>query len=286
MNIVDVLNEIWTQILTVTSVFVMPDWGVVIGWLPVIILLGLVMPFLTFVALGSLIYVARKPRTKVVFEEGPRVAEIGPGGEPVFPVGLPHCRRDGLDLPVGHAPLRDLPRRARGHLSDVRARARRDHRHLHELRARPEGQDAGRRGPDDARTEAGRRGRGMNLASLSSTLFSHRGHLRRARVRGPCRPRGDAGQRPAAPAEPRDTDRPPACLRRRRDRVVRHRAGALGRQRTGDLRGAESRCRAPRSACRSSAGWRSARRCSFGRTSSGADRGATCSSSASPSRSR
>lgn len=101
MNIVDVLNEIWTQILTVTSVFVMPDWGVVIGWLPVIVLLGLVMPFLTFVALGSLIYVARKPRTKVVFEEGPRVAEIGPGGEPVFPVGLPHCRRDGLIYPSG-----------------------------------------------------------------------------------------------------------------------------------------------------------------------------------------
>ena len=101
MNIVDVLNEIWTQILTVTSVFVLPDWGVVIGWLPVIVLLGLVMPFLTFVALGSLIYVARKPRTKVVFEEGPRVAEIGPGGEPVFPVGLPHCRRDGLIYPSG-----------------------------------------------------------------------------------------------------------------------------------------------------------------------------------------
>ena len=101
MNIVDVLNEIWTKILEVTQVFVMPDWGVVIGWLPVIILLGVVMPFLTFLALGSLIYVARKPRTKVVFEEGPRVAEIGPGGEPVFPVGLPHCRRDALIYPSG-----------------------------------------------------------------------------------------------------------------------------------------------------------------------------------------
>lgn len=101
MNIVDVLNEIWTQILTVTAVFVTPDWGVVIGWLPVIVLLGLVMPFLTFTALGSLLYVARKPRTKVTFEEGPRVAEIGPGGEPVFPVGLPHCRRDGLIYPSG-----------------------------------------------------------------------------------------------------------------------------------------------------------------------------------------
>ena len=101
MNIIDVLNEIWTKILEVTSVFVMPDWGVVIGYIPVLVLLGLVMPFLTFVALGSLIYVARKPRTKVTFEEGPRVAEIGPGSEPVFPVGLPHCRRDALIYPSG-----------------------------------------------------------------------------------------------------------------------------------------------------------------------------------------
>ena len=27
--------------------------------------------------------------------------EIGPGGEPIFPVGLPHCRRDGLVYPSG-----------------------------------------------------------------------------------------------------------------------------------------------------------------------------------------
>ena len=101
MTLVDVLNQIWTQILNVTSTFVMPDWGVVIGWLPVLILLGMVMPFLTFVALGSLIYVARKPRTKVAFEEGPRVAEIGADGQPIFPVGLPHCRRDGLIYPSG-----------------------------------------------------------------------------------------------------------------------------------------------------------------------------------------
>ena len=71
------------------------------------------VPFLTFLALGTMIYLVRKPRTKVTFEEGPRVAEIGPGGEPIFPVGLPHCRRDGLVYPSGTHPLRALPRRAR-----------------------------------------------------------------------------------------------------------------------------------------------------------------------------
>ena len=101
MNILDVLNEIWNQILAVTSIFVLPDWGGLIGALPVIILLGVVMPFLTFLALGMMIYTIRKPRTKVTFEEGPRVAEIGPGGDPIYPVRLPHCRRDGLIYPSG-----------------------------------------------------------------------------------------------------------------------------------------------------------------------------------------
>ena len=101
MNIIDVINQIWTQILEITSIFVMPDWGFLIGMLPVLILLGAVMPFLTFLALGTVIYLVRKPRVNVAFEEGPRVAEIGPGGVPVFPVGLPHCRRDAIIYPSG-----------------------------------------------------------------------------------------------------------------------------------------------------------------------------------------
>jgi hypothetical protein len=96
VNIVDVLNQIWTQILQVMSIFVMPDWGFLIGLLPVLVVIGLIGPFLTGLMLVSLIYLLRKPRVKVVVEEGPRLAEIGPGGDPVFPVGLPHCRRDAL----------------------------------------------------------------------------------------------------------------------------------------------------------------------------------------------
>jgi hypothetical protein len=101
VNLVDVLNGVWNQILEITSLFVLPDWGGVIGLLPVLIVLGLVGPFLTFVALGMVIYLIRRPRVMVTFEDGARVAEIGPGGEPVFPVGLPYCRRDALIYPSG-----------------------------------------------------------------------------------------------------------------------------------------------------------------------------------------
>jgi len=101
VNLVDVLNGVWNQILEITSLFVMPDWGGLIGLLPVFVVLGLVAPFLTFAALGTVIYLLRKPRIRVGYAEGPRPAELGPGGEPVFPVGLPYCRRDALVYPSG-----------------------------------------------------------------------------------------------------------------------------------------------------------------------------------------
>jgi hypothetical protein len=101
VSLVDVLNQIWTQILGVTQIFVMPDWGFLISLLPILVLLGLVGPFLTGVVLITGAYLLTKPRVRVAFEEGPRLAEIGPGGQPVYPVGLPHCRRDGLIYPSG-----------------------------------------------------------------------------------------------------------------------------------------------------------------------------------------
>ena len=101
MSLPDVLEGIWNTILDVTSLFVMPDWGGLIGLLPILVVLGLVGPFLTFLALGTLIYLIRKPRLRVGYQEGPRVASIGPDGDPVFPMGLPYCRRDALIYPSG-----------------------------------------------------------------------------------------------------------------------------------------------------------------------------------------
>ena len=96
MTIIDALNDIWTTILDVTALFIIPDWNSVVGMLPVLVLVGVVGPFLTFTMLGSVIYMVRKPRVKVQFEEGPRVAEVGEDGQPIFPPGLPHCRRHAL----------------------------------------------------------------------------------------------------------------------------------------------------------------------------------------------
>ena len=96
MTIVDTLNEIWNKILEITSMFVIPDWGALIGLLPIFIFLGVVGPLITFFILGVMGYQIAKPRTKVEFVEGPRVAPRDDGGDPVFAPGLPYCRRDAL----------------------------------------------------------------------------------------------------------------------------------------------------------------------------------------------
>ena len=142
MNLIDTLNQIWTQILEVTSVFVMPDWGFLIGLLPVLIVVGLVGPFLTGLVLGTMIYLMRKPRVKVDFVEGPRVAEIGAGWRPDLP-----GRAAPLPAPRARSTRRawsaaTLTTSSDGRLPDVRPRPLGAGRHLHQLRPRPQGQAA------------------------------------------------------------------------------------------------------------------------------------------------
>lgn len=99
--VIDALEGLWDTILDTTSLFVIPDWASVIGLLPILIFLGVVGPLLTFLVLGIVVYQVRKPRIKVNYEEGPQRAELDGTGQPIFPPGLPHCRRDALIYPSG-----------------------------------------------------------------------------------------------------------------------------------------------------------------------------------------
>jgi hypothetical protein len=101
VSIIDTLEEAWNSLLGLMTQFVIPDWNAVIGLLPLLVFIGLVGPLLTFVPLGILAYQARKPRVKVRVVEGPRRAEFAADGEPIFPPGLPFCRRDALIYPSG-----------------------------------------------------------------------------------------------------------------------------------------------------------------------------------------
>ena len=101
MSMTQALDQLWTTILDFTSIFVMPDWGAIVNLLPIIVFFMFIAPLLTFLPLGILIYLARKPRVKVETVDGPLLAPIGEDGQPVFQPGLPHCRRDALVFASG-----------------------------------------------------------------------------------------------------------------------------------------------------------------------------------------
>jgi hypothetical protein len=99
--IVDQLNQIWQSLLDLTAQFVMPDWGKLIGYLPVILVVFVIGPLLTILALGWVVYALRKPRTRTRFVEGPRPAELDASGRPVFPAGEPYSPATALIYPAG-----------------------------------------------------------------------------------------------------------------------------------------------------------------------------------------
>ncbi len=100
MDVVDALERLWNGILDLTSQFVIPDWGALIGLLPIFLLIGVLGPILSLLLLVHLIYFLRKPRTALAEPPEPVRAEIGANGKPVVPAGEPFCFRDGLIYPA------------------------------------------------------------------------------------------------------------------------------------------------------------------------------------------
>ena len=96
MTIVDQISKLWSDFLAFLSKLVIPDWAGLIQLLPVLVLIGLVGPLLTLGVLAWLGYGVTKPRTKVTYEEGTRVAPRDHLGRPIIPAGEPYCPQDGL----------------------------------------------------------------------------------------------------------------------------------------------------------------------------------------------
>lgn len=92
---------LWSDFLGFLSKLIIPDWGALIALLPLFIV-GPIMLYLLF-ALGSWTwFTIRKRRPKVrLLEDAPRQAAVDSAGLPVFPRGLPYCRRDALVYPSG-----------------------------------------------------------------------------------------------------------------------------------------------------------------------------------------
>ena len=64
-------------------------------------MIGLIGPLLTIAILAWLGYGITKPRTKVHYEEGVKVAPRDHLGRPIIPAGEPYCSLDGRIFPSG-----------------------------------------------------------------------------------------------------------------------------------------------------------------------------------------
>lgn len=97
---IDAIGQLVNRILEITTIFVIPDWGELIGLIPVLLVIGVIGPIVSLLVLAWVIYALRAPRTKVTLE----VAAVRAGivdGQPAYPAGEPYCPVDQLVFPSG-----------------------------------------------------------------------------------------------------------------------------------------------------------------------------------------
>lgn len=97
---IEALQQAWHAFLQAISGIVIPDWGALVGLMPVLLLIGVVGPIVSLLVFGWFIYVVRAPRARLAVNEGPLAARLE-DGRPVFPAGEPYCLYDQLVYPSG-----------------------------------------------------------------------------------------------------------------------------------------------------------------------------------------
>ena len=88
--VTDQLNQIWTGFLQFLAQFVTPDWGKLIVVIPILLVIAVVGPIVTILALAWLRYGAVRPRRHVQIADTRRPAELDADGRPVYPAGEPY----------------------------------------------------------------------------------------------------------------------------------------------------------------------------------------------------
>jgi hypothetical protein len=93
-------DQAWTQFLDALAKIIIPDWNFVISLLPGLLVLALLGPILTLLALAWLHHLATRRRGRLrLAEVGPMPAALDAGGEPIVPPNVPYCPTDHLLYP-------------------------------------------------------------------------------------------------------------------------------------------------------------------------------------------
>jgi hypothetical protein len=96
----DFLGGIAEAILAVLSIVLIPDWDLLIGVMPVLLILGVLGPILTLLMVGWLHHFLTRRRGRVrITDVAPSPALLDAAGVPVVPPNVPFCTRDHLVYP-------------------------------------------------------------------------------------------------------------------------------------------------------------------------------------------
>jgi len=82
VNLVDHLDQLWSGLLDFVSKLVSPDWGALIGLLPLFVLVGVIGPLVSLIALRWAWYFLIKPRTRLRMLQSTPDAPLSAVGPP------------------------------------------------------------------------------------------------------------------------------------------------------------------------------------------------------------
>jgi hypothetical protein len=94
--VIEQLQQIWNSLVEFSATFVTPDWGQLVGLLPLLLLIGVVGPLLTLVVLFWFRYLVVRPGLKVSYADPRRPAPLDTAGNPVFPAGEPYSPSEAV----------------------------------------------------------------------------------------------------------------------------------------------------------------------------------------------
>lgn len=94
--IIEQLEQLWAGLLEFSAALVTPEWGALVQLLPILLLIALVGPIVTLLALAWFRYGLSRPRPRVAFADPRRPAERDAEGNPSFPAGEPYSPSEAM----------------------------------------------------------------------------------------------------------------------------------------------------------------------------------------------
>jgi hypothetical protein len=97
----DAIGQLFQGVIDFLQPILIPDWRALLDLLPLLLLIGVVGPLVTLLALGWFVYLVGKPRSRIPYQPPAPVPARIVDGQPVYPPGEPYCAFDRLVYPPG-----------------------------------------------------------------------------------------------------------------------------------------------------------------------------------------